>query len=99
MRFAVFLALLGACTMVAPASAETHTFVIANAPDGYGVDQCLSTGARCGTAIADAYCQSREFQRAASFRKVTATDVTGSIALAAETPRGTNALVAIECAR
>jgi hypothetical protein len=99
MRSAVLLAFLGAFVTLAPAAAETRIFVIANAPDGYGVDQCLSTGARCGTVVADTYCRSREFLRAASFRRVTATEITGTITVAAETPSEPDALVAIECAR
>ena len=52
------------------AQAENRIFIIANDPDGYGVDRCLATGARCGTAVATAYCRSREFTQAASFRRV-----------------------------
>jgi hypothetical protein len=100
MRSAVVVfALVGACLTAAPASAETRTFVIADVADGYGVDQCLASGARCGALVADAYCQARDYRRAASFRKVDATAITGTIAVAAEMPRPASALVAIECAR
>jgi hypothetical protein len=99
MRSAAVLALAGALLTVVPAAAETRTFVIANAADGYGVDQCLASGAHCGALIADAYCQAREFRRAASFRKLEATEVTGTVIMAAETPGAASALVAIECAR
>jgi hypothetical protein len=30
------------------ASAETRVFIIANQADGYGVDQCLARGEKCG---------------------------------------------------
>jgi hypothetical protein len=100
MRFALRLAVLGgACFLSAPASADTRTFIIDNTPDGYGVDHCLATGERCGVIIANAFCQAREYQRAASFRKVDAVDVTSAIRVAAEMPRDSAALVAIECAR
>ena len=35
------------CGSVA-AQAERRVFIIANDPDGYGVDRCLATGATCG---------------------------------------------------
>ena len=52
------------------ASAETRVFIVASNADGYGVDRCLTTGASCGTPIATAYCQARDFSQARSFRKV-----------------------------
>ena len=36
----------------ASAQAERRVFIIANNADGYGVDRCLATGARCGVAVA-----------------------------------------------
>src|SRR5437667_9038488 len=78
------------------AQAEKRTFIIANNPDGYGVDRCLATGASCGVAVATAYCRSREFAQAASFRKVDRDEMTGTI------PSGfgrDEEFVAIECSR
>ena len=82
------------------AQAEKRTFIIANNSDGYGVDRCLATGARCGAAVATAYCRSREYTQAASFRRVEREEITGAV------PAGTNAcsgncesFVAIECSR
>ena len=78
------------------AQAEKRIFIIANNPDGYGVDRCLSTGASCGAAVATAYCQSRDFVQAASFRKVDRDEITGAI------PAGlikAEEFVAIECSR
>jgi hypothetical protein len=34
------------------ASAETRVFIIANQADGYGVDQCLASGEKCGASAA-----------------------------------------------
>lgn len=99
MQSAVVLAFVGALLTATPASAETRTFVIAGAGDGYGVDHCLASGASCGVLVANAYCQSRDFQRAASFRKLEAAEVTGTIVMAAEMASAAPALVAIECAR
>lgn len=77
-------------------------FIIANNSDGYGVDRCLASGASCGAAIATAYCRSREFRQAVSYRKVDRDDITGAVPTS--TPancRGPTCeqYVAIECAR
>ena len=66
-------AILSAVIVIASAvsaQAERRTFIIANNPDGYGVDRCLANGLKCGSAIANSYCQSRDYKRAISFRKV-----------------------------
>ena len=52
------------------AQAEKRIFIVANNADGYGVDRCLATGDPCGTAAATAYCRSRDFSKAASFRRL-----------------------------
>jgi len=78
------------------ASAEIRTFVLNNDSDGYGVDQCLASGASCGVAVASAYCRSLDFADARSFRKVASNEVTGGkIACVG----GCGELVAIECTR
>jgi hypothetical protein len=81
-----------------PAAAETRVFIIENHND-YGVDECLVSGARCGKVVASAYCQSRNYSQAASFRKVERNEVTGSTGQA--TCRGAicGDWVAIECTR
>jgi hypothetical protein len=92
--------LCGLLLLATGAAAETRTFVIANSPDGYGVDQCLATGARCGSLVANAYCQSRDYLQAASFRRIDAGDITNSIATDTALPLAAgDAFVAIECAR
>jgi hypothetical protein len=94
-----FAALVCAAVMVSSAAqAEKRIFIIANNADGYGVDRCLATGATCGVAVATAYCQSRDFAQAASFRKVDRDEITGAV----PSTNGTSArdeFVAIECAR
>jgi hypothetical protein len=77
-------------------------FIIANNSDGYGVDRCLASGASCGAAIAAAYCRSREFNQAVSYRKVDKEDITGAVPTAALGGCRGNVCeeyVAIECAR
>jgi len=58
MRYLI-AALVFAATLYAnvSAQAEKRIFIIANNPDGYGVDRCLSSGATCGVAVATAYCK------------------------------------------
>ncbi|MGZ5803746.1 MAG: hypothetical protein ACXWJT_06180 [Xanthobacteraceae bacterium] len=95
--------LVAACVFAAslvPAHAERQLFVVANNPDGYGVDRCLAEGAPCGRAIAAAYCRSREFATAVSYRKVERGEVTGAVPVSDRCTGGAcDALVAIECRR
>lgn len=76
-----FTALL-ACLFVAAASAasaDSRVFIIANQSDGYGIDQCLAKGEKCGAHAAMSYCQSREFAEATAYRRVDPDEVTGSV--------------------
>jgi hypothetical protein len=95
----LFTALAFAAAVVSSAAqAEKRIFIIANNADGYGVDRCLATGASCGVAVATAYCQARDFTKAASFRKVDHDEITGAV----PSTNGTSArdeFVAIECLR
>jgi hypothetical protein len=61
------------------ASADSRVFIIANQPDGYGVDQCLAKGEKCGAHAAQSYCQSRNFALASSYRRVDPDEITGSV--------------------
>jgi hypothetical protein len=80
MRFVIAAGAVAAVLLgTAAAQAEKRVFIIANNPDGYGVDRCLSTGASCGTSIADSYCKSHEFAQALAFQKVDRDDITGAI--------------------
>jgi len=84
-----------------PAQAEKRIFIIASYADGYGIDRCLATGAACGAAAATAYCRSRDFSEAASYRRIDRDDVTGAVPASATACKGSgcNEFVAIECAR
>jgi hypothetical protein len=74
----IFLAAAAlACLGAVPAGAETRIFIVENHSD-YGVDQCLMSGARCGKVVASAYCQSRSFTQAVSFRRVEPSEITGA---------------------
>lgn len=82
-----------------PAQAENRIFIIANNSDGYGVDRCLASGASCGAAAAASYCRSREFAKAASYRKVDRDEITGVVNASACKPGICGEFVAIECTR
>lgn len=101
MRSLIVVAVLFLCG-VASARAETHTFVIVNEADGYGVDRCLARGESCGRRVALTYCQSRNFSQVVGFEKVDRADITGSVPtqLASTCPGGNcSDLVAITCER
>jgi hypothetical protein len=81
--FSAFLA----CTFILAASAacaDSRVFIIANEADGYGVDQCLAKGDKCGAHAARSYCQSRDFAQATSYRRVDPDEITGAV------PKGAN---------
>jgi hypothetical protein len=98
----VVLAFATAVLSATSASAEQRMFIIASNADGYGVDRCLASGASCGAAIATAYCRSREFSRAVSYRKVEKNDITGAVPAGASGGCHGNSCdeyVAVECMR
>ena len=82
------------------AHAEKRIFIVANNADDYGVDRCLASGSKCGNAAATAYCKSRDFAQAVSFRKVDKDEITGAVPTSAAC-RGSSCdeFVAIECKR
>jgi hypothetical protein len=100
-----FLPSLLACMVVlaaSAASADSRVFIIANQADGYGVDQCLARGEKCGAHAARSYCQSRDFAQASSYRRVDPDEVTGSVPKATGencNHAGCNEYVAITCQR
>jgi hypothetical protein len=83
------------------ASADSRVFIVANQADGYGVDQCLANGEKCGAHAARSYCQSRDFAQASSYRRVDPDEITGSVPKAAENcgHAGCIEYVAITCQR
>jgi hypothetical protein len=81
------------------AQAERRVFIVTNNADGYGIDRCLATGAACGAAAATAYCRSRDFGHAASYRRVDPDEITGAVPAGSTACKGCGEFVAIECAR
>ena len=97
-----FLTTLLACLFLAAAArAETKVFIIANEAGGYGVDQCLAKGDKCGAHAALSYCRSRDFAEASSYRRVDPEEITGSVPKTAGKclRGGCNEYVAITCQR
>ena len=92
-----------ACLLSAQvALADTRVFIIPNLSDGYGIDQCLAKGDRCGSSAARSYCQSHEFTSAVSYRRIDPDEITGSIpvTMSSACPRGNcTDFLAITCER
>jgi hypothetical protein len=99
-RFSAVLACV-LVTATSAATADSRVFIIANQADGYGVDQCLANGDKCGSHAARFYCQSRDFAQATSYRRVDAAEITGSIPRAGDSCKhiGCSEYVAITCQR
>ena len=97
-----FVSALSACVLLslpAAARADSRVFVVANQPDGYGIDLCLARGESCGMPAARAYCQSRDFAQATHFRRIEADDVTAAVPASATTVSAGGDYVAITCER
>lgn len=102
MRFVSALSVCVFMSMASSALADSRVFIIANQSDGYGVDECLAKGEKCGAPAARAYCQSRDFAQATSYRRVDPDEVTGSVPKSsAQTCNhsGCGEFVAITCQR
>lgn len=70
------------CALVCVASAamaDSRVFIIENQADGYGVDQCLAKGEKCGEHAALSYCKSQNFAQASAYRRVDPDEITGSV--------------------
>ena len=100
MRTLLILCGLAVC-WASSALADSRVFIVANQPDGYGVDKCLADGAKCGSYAAQTYCQTRDFTRATAFRRVDPDEITGSVPTSASgnCGRAGCAYVAITCQR
>ena len=94
-----------ACAFIAasasPSFADSKVFIVANQPDGYGIDQCLANSERCGASAARAYCQSHEFAQASAYRKLDPDEITGAVPVSTGACRGgaCDEYVAITCQR
>lgn len=99
---AAFAASLVTLFTLSSAFADSRVFIIANESDGYGIDQCLARGERCGASMAKAYCQQRDFTEASTFRRVEPGEITGTVPTASGgkcSSFGCMEYVAITCQR
>jgi len=82
-------------TFRAAATDIDSTFVI-SANDGYGLGDCLASGNDCGRIVANAWCETQGFARAASFGLAQAEEFTGALEISfTETARP----ISITCAK
>ncbi|MCC8975056.1 hypothetical protein [Bradyrhizobium brasilense] len=96
------LFLAPSCLVSSAALADSRVFIVANQADGYGIDQCLARGDRCGASAARAYCRSRDFAQATNYRRVDPDEITGAVPHAANEKcngNGCGEFVAITCQR
>ena len=92
----------GLLFVVSDAHADSRVFIVANQADGYGVDQCLARGDKCGAHAARSNCQSREFAQATAYRRVDPDEITGAVPKGGAekcTGSGCGEYVAITCQR
>ena len=99
MRFASALSACVFLSLTSAAFADSRVFVVANQPDGYGIDLCLARGESCGMPAARAYCQSRDFAQATHFRRIEADEVTATVPAAVTMASSSGDYVAITCQR
>lgn len=81
--------------------AEQRLFLVANDADGYGIDRCLASGERCGSAAANAYCRMQAFAVAATYHMIDQGDIAGATAerVPGNCKNGKCDVVAIVCLR
>lgn len=102
MKLAKYVLAAAFLSAASGAAADRRVFIVANQPDGYGIDQCLANGERCGAPAARAYCQSNDFKTASAYRRVDPDEVTGAIPASTEKCSGracASEYVAITCER
>ena len=102
MRFSCALIASAALLTASAAFADSRVFIVANQADGYGVDQCLARGEKCGAHAARSYCQSRQFASATAYRRVDPDEITGAVSSSSGekcSGSGCGEYVAITCQR
>jgi hypothetical protein len=94
-----FFFLLAFVAGTASAQAESRIFIVSSYSNDYRAARCLTDSAKCGEAMAAAYCKSREYARAISYRKVPRQEITGGVSASACNGGRCEEFVAIECER
>jgi hypothetical protein len=60
-------------------ASPTETTFLVPANDGYGVADCLISGAACGHVVAKTWCEAQGYARAVSFRQAESAETTGTV--------------------
>jgi hypothetical protein len=76
-------------------ASPTETVFLVPANDGYGVAECLTSGAACGHVVASTWCEAQGYAHAVSFRQIEAAEATGAVQKVALAPR--NRSIEITC--
>jgi hypothetical protein len=99
MRFVSALPFCALLLVSSPVLADSRVFVIANQSDGYGVNECLANGDKCGEHAARSYCQSRNFAGALNYHRVDPDEITGSVPASTGRAAEGGEYIAITCQR
>jgi hypothetical protein len=82
------------------AQVETRIFIVSSHANDYRAVKCPTDHEKCGEAMAAAYCKSRDYARAISYRKIPRQEITGGVPAASACNGGIcEEFVAIECGR
>lgn len=63
----------------APRAKSEQSVFLLPPSDGYGMADCIAENRECGRIVANAWCESKGYAKAASFSLVSPTEITGSI--------------------
>lgn len=100
MKLTQFLVAAALLAESSSAIADSRVFIVANQPDGYGIDQCLASGESCGAPAANAYCEANAYRAATAYRRLDPRNVTDAIpGEKCSGPACAVAYVAITCER
>jgi hypothetical protein len=83
----------------ARAQAEQRIFIVSSNSNDYRAARCLIESEKCGETMAAAYCKSREYARAISYRKIPRQEITGGVSASACNGGKCEEFVAIACER
>lgn len=63
----------------APRAKSEQSVFLLPPSDGYGIADCIAQNKECGRIVANAWCESKGYAKAAAFSVVSPTEITGSI--------------------
>ena len=97
----VSFVLMALVSGVASAQEQKRIFIVTSNSGDYRAGRCLENGEKCSAAMAAAFCKSRDYKHALSYRKIARQDITGGVPTeeAACRTGSCEEFVAIECGR